>query len=241
MLTQTLGGCTHLAVYCSSYFSPWDTNFLSSLDSKFQEELPNMDTCLLWILNISVGSRACPRQICLQIQKGNRKRKEKLWQPQRHQLLNIMRLAMSVKAWFFTVSKKSLLINDNSFGEDIGHRGRGPDSSVTSLTTCVTFDKTGNHSGPHFPHLSNGWFGQETFSLQVFLQNTSFQTHFYIKLHYIHTDSRGTAPVKAKLLLLFSSFPTSWGPLSHSIEFQCLMEYTLKNHRIGYFLRTLPD
>lgn len=50
----------------------------STLDSTFHEGPPNMNTCLLGILNISLGSLAHPRQIYLPTQKGNRKRKDKL-------------------------------------------------------------------------------------------------------------------------------------------------------------------
>lgn len=240
VLTQTLGGCTDLAAYCPSYFSPWDTNSLSSLGSTFKEAPPNMDACLLWILNVSVGSRACPRQICLQTQKGNRKRKEKLWQPKD--------TIWSIKCTWQGLWKhgsslslgKALLVNDNSFGEDIGPRRRGPDSSFISFTTCVAFDKTGNHSGPHFPHLSNGWVGQETFSLQVFLQNTSLQTQFYIKLHYIYRFKRNCSSQSkvSSPFLIFSHLPGTPKSLCRTSGLNGLY---LENHKIGYVLRTLPD
>lgn len=44
-------------------------------------------------------------------------------------------------------------VSEVSRGENTGRRGRGPDSSVTSFTPCVTSGKTTNDSGPHFLHL----------------------------------------------------------------------------------------
>lgn len=126
-------GCTDLVVHCFAYFSPQNTSTLSPLDFILQEEPPNMDMCLLKILNISVGSCTCPKQICLPMLKGNRKRKEKLWQPQCHWVVNYKGLVRTVKACLFITS----ISLDNRIREHITIDIGTPDSSFTSFTTCV--------------------------------------------------------------------------------------------------------
>lgn len=166
-----------LEVCCSSYFLPGTPPYFLLWIPEFKTPRPpspHMDMRLSWILNISVGSCACPSW-----EKGKKsvghpfihyhgpgKDCESLTLHGLHQ-----RLATQVKG--------------NSLREKIGYGGRDSDSRFTCFTTCVTFSKTNNNSGPCFPHLWNGWFGQETFSSPVFLWNTSFQTHFYLKFHYV--------------------------------------------------------
>lgn len=78
------GGCVDLPLYCLTSFSPRNPSILSPLDFTPQEESPIMDTCLFTDSEYFCAACTCSKQICLPNRRGNRKKREKHWQPQSH-------------------------------------------------------------------------------------------------------------------------------------------------------------